>query len=148
MSFKIVASDSKTGARAGILKTVHSEVRTPAFMPVATKGSVKSVSPDELHQIGAQAIISKKIESNRFSIQTDKPNVEVSWQVTGIRQDAYANAHRIPIEEFKSEKERGSYLYPDVFGQPEGKSVEWVRHPAIMKEMKAQQNTATAPSDR
>ena len=44
----------------------------------------------------AQAIVAGKVANNQFSIQTDKPNVEVSWQVTGIRQDAYANAHRIP----------------------------------------------------
>ena len=61
MSFKIVACDLKTGARAGILKTAHGEVRTPAFMPVATKGSVKSVSPEELGRIGAEAIISNAL---------------------------------------------------------------------------------------
>jgi len=47
--------------------------------------------------------------------------------VTGIRQDAYANKHRIPVEEEKLERERGYYLRPEVFNQPEEKSVEWAR---------------------
>ncbi len=47
--------------------------------------------------------IAKKMSGNRFKIAGGKPNAEVSWQVTGIRQDAWANAHRIPVEEDKPE---------------------------------------------
>jgi hypothetical protein len=43
----------------------------------------------------------------------------VSWQVTGIRHDPYAEQHRLPVEEQKSAKERGKYLYPKEYGQPE-----------------------------
>jgi hypothetical protein len=71
----------------------------------------------------AQAIVAKKIAANRFVIRTSKPNVEVSWQVTGIRRDAYANAYRIPVEEDKTAQEQGYYLHPEVFGQPESKSI-------------------------
>jgi len=60
----------------------------------------------------------------------------VSWQVTGIRQDAWANAHRIPVEEGKSEGERGYYLHPELFNQPEEKGIEWALHPSIMQRMK------------
>ena len=60
----------------------------------------------------AQAIVAAEMKDNRFAIKTDKPNVKVSWQVTGIRHDAYANAHRIPVEEDKPASERGSYLFP------------------------------------
>lgn len=66
----------------------------------------------------AQAIVKQEIADNHFVIQTDKPNVKVSWQVTGIRQDAYANAHRIPVEQDKPQDERGRYLAPELFGQP------------------------------
>ena len=66
----------------------------------------------------AQAIVSEEINNNYFSIKTDKPNVKVSWQVTGIRNDAYAIVNRIPIEETKSIEDRGKYLNPDVFGMP------------------------------
>jgi hypothetical protein len=71
----------------------------------------------------AQAIVARKIAGNRFVIRTSRPNVEVSWQVTGIRHDAYANQYRIPVEEDKSVGERGYYLHPEVFGQPESKSI-------------------------
>jgi hypothetical protein len=64
----------------------------------------------------AQAIIARKIANNRFVIRINKPDVEVSWQVTGIRQDAYANAHRIPVEEDKPPQEQGRYLHPELFG--------------------------------
>jgi hypothetical protein len=71
----------------------------------------------------AQAIVARKIAGNRFVIRTSRPNVEVSWQVTGIRHDAYANQYRIPVEEDKSVGERGYYLHPEAFGQPESKSI-------------------------
>jgi len=63
----------------------------------------------------AQAIVVEKVHDNRFVIRTSKPGVEVSWQVTGIRHDAYANAHRIPVEEVKSPEEQGHYLHPETF---------------------------------
>ena len=50
------------------------------------------------------------------TIRTSKPSVKVSWQVTGIRHDAYANAERIPVEEDKPSQERGHYLHPELFG--------------------------------
>jgi hypothetical protein len=71
----------------------------------------------------AQAIVANKISANRFVIRTNKPNVEVSWQVTGVRHDAYANRYRIPVEEDKALSEQGYYLHPEVFGQPESKSI-------------------------
>jgi len=75
----------------------------------------------------AQAIVAKKIAANRFVIRTNKPTVEVSWQVTGIRHDAYASRYRIPVEEDKAAGEQGYYLHPEVFGQPESKAVSAAR---------------------
>ena len=76
----------------------------------------------------AQAFVASEMVNNIFAIQTDKPNVKVSWQVTGIRQDAYANAHRIPVEQSKPEKERGFYLHPELFSAPVEKSIAANRH--------------------
>jgi hypothetical protein len=73
----------------------------------------------------AQAIVASKIEDNRFVIRTDHPNVEVSWQVTGIRKDAWAQAHPVEVEQDKPEHERGTYLAPELFGQPVEKSVDY-----------------------
>jgi hypothetical protein len=71
----------------------------------------------------AQAIVAKEIGNGRFTIKTNRPRVKVSWQVTGIRHDAYANAHRIPVSEDKPAAEQGTYLHPDVFGQGAGSAL-------------------------
>ena len=64
----------------------------------------------------AQAMVATEIASGRFTIKTDKPNVKVSWLVTGVRQDAWANAHRIPVEQTKADTEKGRYLHPELYG--------------------------------
>jgi queuine tRNA-ribosyltransferase len=55
VSFRIEATDS--AARAGVLTTAHGEIRTPAFMPVGTKGTVKSLHPDEVRALGADVVL-------------------------------------------------------------------------------------------
>jgi hypothetical protein len=77
----------------------------------------------------AQAMVSKEIANGQFTIQTDKPNVKVSWQVTGIRHDAWANAHRIPVEEQKPANEQGKYLHPALFGAGPEKSITAAKAP-------------------
>jgi hypothetical protein len=91
----------------------------------------------------AQAIVARKISANRFVIRTSKPNVEVSWQVTGIRHDAYANVYRIPVEEGKTAREQGYYLHPEVFGQPESKGIS-----AAWKSVATSQNTVADASHK
>ncbi|MFL5942657.1 MAG: tRNA guanosine(34) transglycosylase Tgt [Gaiellaceae bacterium] len=54
-AFEVTARDG--AARAGILRTAHGEVRTPAFLPVGTKGTVKGVDPDELRALGAEIVL-------------------------------------------------------------------------------------------
>jgi hypothetical protein len=99
----------------------------------------------------AQAIVAGEIAHGQFSIKTDKPNVKVSWQVTGIRQDAWANAHRIPVEETKPERERGFYLHPELYDAAEEKGVLWATHPQAVKQwkearIKAEKNEKQAPA--
>jgi trimeric autotransporter adhesin len=67
---------------------------------------------------GPNLYIAEEVASNQFKIAGGKPGSKVSWQVTGIRQDAYANAYRIPTEEEKPPQERGHYLHPELFGAP------------------------------
>jgi hypothetical protein len=92
----------------------------------------------------AQAIVSSEIANSRFSIKTDKPNVKVSWQVTGIRQEAWANAHRIPVEADKPEVERGFYLHPKLYRAPEEKAVLGATAPRAMKQWKEARTKAAA----
>ena len=49
--------------------------------------------------------------------------MKVSWQVTGTRKDPWANAHRVQVEEDKPDKERGYYIYPDLYGQPTDRGI-------------------------
>jgi len=84
----------------------------------------------------AQAIVAEEVTANRFAIKTSAPNVKVSWQVTGIRHDAFANSNRIQVEEDKADGERGYYLHPDAFGQPEEKSINWARDPEGMLQLR------------
>ena len=85
----------------------------------------------------AQVYIAEKIHENCFKIAGGKPAMEVCWQVTGIRQDAWAMAHRITIEEDKSSEEHGYYLHPELYGEPEEKHVHRVRHPELTHPIKS-----------
>ena len=55
LTFEIVATDD--GARAGVLRTPHGEVETPCFVPLATRGSVKGLLPDEVAEIGYEMVL-------------------------------------------------------------------------------------------
>ncbi len=74
----------------------------------------------------AQCIVLKEIENNQFVIKTDKPNVKVSWQVTGVRNDPYAQKHRIQPEVEKPAEFKGTYLHPEEYGQPRTKFEDYV----------------------
>ncbi len=56
--FKIISKDKKTKARVGIITTRKTKIETPFFMPVATKASVKHISPQDIESMGAKACIS------------------------------------------------------------------------------------------
>lgn len=71
--------------------------------------------------------IAAEIKAGKFEIAGGSAGQKVSWQVTGIRQDAFAQAYRIPVEEAKPAHERGTYLMPKLFGQHEDKAVDFVR---------------------
>ncbi len=66
----------------------------------------------------AQAIIAEEIRNNQFVIKTDKPNVKVSWQVTGVRNDPYAQQNRVVPEVEKAPADKGKYLIPELYGKP------------------------------
>ena len=77
----------------------------------------------------ARARVSRKMAGGAFVIQTDLPRVEVSWQVTGIRKDPYAEKHRIPVEEDKPGDERGTYMHPGSWEMPPERGLDQ-RHEA------------------
>jgi hypothetical protein len=63
----------------------------------------------------AHVMVSEEIARNEFGIRSDVPHVKVCWQVTGVRRDAWADAHRIAVEEDKPPAEKGRFQHPELF---------------------------------
>ncbi|MGA7615746.1 MAG: hypothetical protein WBX15_11275 [Thermoanaerobaculia bacterium] len=81
----------------------------------------------QLTAIGSPAprlYVADEIANNHFTIAGGQPGQKVSWQVTGVRHDPYADAHRIPVEQWKPDAERGTYLHPELYGEPESLGIE------------------------
>lgn len=73
---------------------------------------------DETDTSFALAKIYRSMKDRKFAIKTSAPNVKVSWQVTGIRKDPWAEKNRIQVVEEKNVYERGSYQAPEAYGLP------------------------------
>lgn len=71
----------------------------------------------------APVYIAEEISGNHFKIAGGSEGLKISWQVTGIRHDKFAENHRIPTEKLKTKEEQGKYMYPKEFGQPESKGI-------------------------
>jgi hypothetical protein len=130
----------------------HSTVESPDVMNIYNgnittdaEGNATVVLPDyfealnrdfryQLTVIGkfAQATVASEIKDNRFSIKTDQPEVKISWQVTGVRQDALARAFPPCVEEEKPEAERGFFLHPEHYGCSKQRGIAFTRHPDRM----------------
>lgn len=67
----------------------------------------------------APVYIAETISGNTFRIAGGEPGLEVSWQVTGIRNDPWAQENRIEVERDKGGSESGRYLHPELYGQPD-----------------------------
>ena len=90
----------------------------------------------------AHAWIAEEVANKQFKIATNASRVKVSWQITAVRQDAYAKAHPLVVEQEKPAKEKGFYQHPELYGQPAEKQTEWARHPGLMQQVKAQREAA------
>lgn len=64
----------------------------------------------------APVYIAEEIRERTFRIAGGEPGLKVSWQVTGIRQDAFANSNRIEVEVAKKADRVGTYIHPEAFG--------------------------------
>jgi hypothetical protein len=82
--------------------------------------------------------IAKEVTENSFEIAGGHTGLKVCWQVTGTRQDPWANANRIEVEEDKAEGERGYYLHPDLYDQPEEQGIGFAALPEEVRQMKQQ----------
>ena len=137
---------------------VHSFVESPEMMNIYSgnaktdaNGYVTVIMPSyfeaankdfryQLTTIGtfAQAIVKEKVSGNKFVIQTSTPNVEVSWQVTAVRADKFANENRIVSE--KEKEFKGTYLHPELYGAGNEQSETFARNQQLTKEAIAKDN--------
>lgn len=72
---------------------------------------------------GPNLYVSEEVNGNQFRIAGGAAGMKVSWQVTGIRKDAYANNHRIKVEEYKDSSEIGRFLHPEEYGVSKEKAI-------------------------
>ena len=127
---------------------MHSDVSSPDMMNIYSGNVVtdsrgiaevqlpeyfESLNTDYRYQLTvigsfAQAIVSEEIRDNRFTIETDRPNVKVSWQVTGIRNDAFARKSNLDVESVKEADKQGRYLHPELFGFGIEQAVDYENH--------------------
>jgi hypothetical protein len=77
---------------------------------------------------GPNLYIAQEVSGGRFSIAGGQPHSKVSWQITGVRRDAFAKAHPLQVEVEKPERERGLYIHPELYGAPREKQVAWSHH--------------------
>ena len=100
----------------------------------------------QLTPIGAPAPtrhIAAEISTNRFTIAGGAPGMKVSWQVTGIRRDAWAQANPVTVEVDKPSHERGFYLHPDLYGQPPANDTFWKGDAESMRQLEGDELLGT-----
>ncbi len=86
-----------------------------------------------------EVAVAKEIAHNRFTIQSQKPHARISWQVTGIRHDRFANANRIKVVLPKPRAEQGKYLHPELYGQRKSEGIGYVKPPALPRRSSAEE---------
>jgi queuine tRNA-ribosyltransferase len=80
LRFEIVAEDTETGARAGLLLTPHGIVETPVFMPVGTAGTVKGMTQGQLEELGVQILL-----ANTYHLYL-RPGHEIVRELGGLHR--------------------------------------------------------------
>ncbi|MFN8483404.1 MAG: hypothetical protein U0768_10215 [Anaerolineae bacterium] len=92
----------------------------------------------------AQAYVAKELKDGEFVIHTDRPFVKVSWQVSGARNDPYAQSVGWSAVEDKSGADKGTYLHPAAYGQSKGLSVDAARIEALNQKLEAAKSANVA----
>ena len=80
VTYELLHKDKTTGARRGVVHTPHGDIQTPVFMPVGTQATVKSMTPEELKEIGAQIIL-----SNTYHLYL-RPGHDIVKEAGGLRK--------------------------------------------------------------
>ncbi|WP_435592808.1 hypothetical protein [Nocardia sp. bgisy118] len=77
--------------------------------------------------------IAKEVAANAFTIAGGIAGLKVSWQLTGIRDDAWARANALQVEQEKPEEEKGYFLNPEAFGHDVTRHVLYRRNEGLVK---------------
>jgi len=130
------------------LNSYSGNVTTDAdgFATVKLPAYVAAINKDFRYQLtivgrsgwGAEAIVWEKLKNDSFTIRTSKPGVEVSWQLSGVRNDPYMRAHPFQPVQQKLGKERGTYLNPRLYGKPTSRSLSAISGPKLPKLVRQQ----------
>jgi hypothetical protein len=86
--------------------------------------------------------VAQEICKQQFRIAGGKPSIKVSWKVTAARNDACEQVHAMQVEVEKPGADRGYYFTLELHGAPPEKSIEWARHPQLMKRRQEMQEKA------
>jgi hypothetical protein len=116
-------------------------VKLPAYFQALNRDFRYQLTP-----IGAPAPnlhVSRTISDNTFLIAGGKPGMDVSWQVTGVRKDAFAKAHPIISEVNKEQANRGKYLHPQALKKPEKLAIHSCRGPGAAETDESSNATAS-----
>ena len=106
-------------------------VKLPSYFDALNENCRYQLTP-----IGAsmpELYVAKKIEGNSFMIAGGKPFMEVSWQVTGVRKDAFAKAKTFEVETLKAGDKQGRYQNPELFGFGIEKAIDYENHKTALE---------------
>jgi hypothetical protein len=103
----------------------EAEIELPDWFGILNKGfryqltAIGAPGPNLYiaEEISDMTTSNKNNNSSSFKVAGGTSGMKVSWQVTGIRRDPWANANRIQVEEDKPAEQRGYYLHPELYGQ-------------------------------
>jgi hypothetical protein len=103
---------------------------------VALPAWVEALNEDFRYQLtcigGAAAVyVAQEVSQGSFTISGGSPGMKVSWQLVGIRKDAWAQAHPLVLEADKPAGDKGRYRHPELMGQGAGKSIGRSSNPRL-----------------
>lgn len=125
-----IESDARINLYSGTITTDdqgYARVQLPTWMEAAnTNFRYQLTVIDEGEQLDTFVLtrVVRKVSDGSFTIKTSAPNVEVSWQLTGERSDAWAKANPLVVEQDKAPENRGRFISPEAFGEPASKAMD------------------------
>ena len=80
VTYELIHTDKKTGARRGVIHTPHGDIQTPVFMPVGTQAAVKAMRPEQVKEMGAEIIL-----ANTYHLYL-RPGHEIVKEAGGLHR--------------------------------------------------------------